>query len=464
MLITISTTRSPATDLAILLNKNAARFQTTPLSFGKAHVFYPIATEAECKAVLLLDIDPIEIIRTKKRSSDMPLEQYVNDRPYVASSFLSVALSQSFGTTLNGRCRLRPDLVDEILPLKVEIHVVLARGGAELIGRLFSPLGYKVTIKGYPLDEQFAEWGESNIYQVGLENNLTIKELLRHLYLLLPVLDNKKHYFVGEEEMEKLLKHGKGWLSQHPEKELISTRFLKFQRSLAKLALERLSEGEETEEQEIKPKTLEEEFEESRSLNEERYGTVLSALKNHEVVSVLDIGCGEGKFLKLLMHERRFKRIVGMDVAIRLLEIATDKLNINKLPQLQKERISLMHGSLMYRDKRLAGFDAITVIEVIEHLEPYRLVHFERVLFEFASPQLIIITTPNVEYNVLWEKLSSGKFRHPDHRFEWNRQEFQGWASRMAVKYHYKVNFLPIGPEDPQFGAPTQMGIFKKES
>jgi 3' terminal RNA ribose 2'-O-methyltransferase Hen1 len=463
MLIKISTSRNPATDLSILLHKSAQRCQTTPLSFGKAHVFYPVASETQCTAVLLLDIDPIEVIRTKGRSSDVPLEQYVNDRPYVASSFLSVALAQSFGAALNGRCKFRPELVEDVFPLRTEIHVVLARGGAEIIERLFSPLGYKIEIQNYPLDVQFPEWGESNIYTVVLENNLKLKELLSHLYVLISVLDNKKHYFVGEEEMEKLLKHGEGWLAQHPEKELISTRFLKFQRSLAKLAIERLSEGEEIEEQETHKKTFEEEIEESKNLNEERHGTVLSALKNHHVESVIDIGCAEGRFLRLLLNERQFKRITGMDVSIRALEIASKRLRLNELPQMQKERIKLMHGSLMYRDKRLSGFDAATVIEVIEHMEPYRLAHFERVLFEFAAPRLIVITTPNAEYNVLWKSLPAGKFRHPDHRFEWSRLQFQEWANQMAAKYRYNVNFFPIGQVDAVHGSPTQMGIFKKE-
>lgn len=465
MLIQISTTRCPATDLATLLHKSAQRCQTTPLSFGKAHVFYPTASEAQCTAVLLLDIDPIEIIRTKGRSSDSPLEQYVNDRPYVASSFLSVALAQSFGSALNGRCKFRPELVGEVFPLKVEIHVVLARGGAQIIERLFLPLGYKIEIKNYSLDERFLEWGDSNIYTVTLENNLKVKELLSHLYVLIPVLDAKKHYFVGEEEMEKLLKHGEGWLAQHPEKEMISTRFLKYRRSLAKMALERLNEEEAIEEEvETRFKTTEEEIEESKNLNDERYGTVLSVLKNNQVESVIDIGCAEGRFLKLLLNERQFKRIMGMDVSIRSLEIASERLRLNDLPQLQKERIKLMHGSTMYRDKRLAGFDAITVIEVIEHMELYRLAHFERVLFEFAAPRVIVITTPNTEYNVVWKNLLAGKLRHPDHRFEWDRKQFQDWANGMAEKYKYNVTFFPIGQSDAEHGSPTQMGIFKREA
>ncbi len=464
MLLTITSTKKPATDLARLLHKNSQRCQTTPLNFGKAHVFYPVATKTKCTMALLLDIDPIEIIRTKKRSQDlMPLEQYVNDRPYVASSFLSVAIAQTLGSALNGKCKDNPKLVDEVLPLTIGIHVVLAKGGETVIERLFKPLGYKIKSQGYTLDEKFAEWGESNLFTVELKHKIRLKDALNHLYVLIPVLDNKKHYFVDRQELEKLLKRGEGWLAQHPEKELITSRYLKTLMSLAKLALERLSDGVESDEEETPIKIIEEEVEEKRNLNEERHGTVLSVLKNHKVETILDVGCAEGKFLNLLLKERQFKKIVGMDVSVRSLEIASEKLKLDRLPQFQKERIKLIHGSLMYRDKRLSGFDATTVIEVIEHLEPYRLAAFERVMFECAQPKLIVITTPNVEYNVLWEKLAQGKFRHPDHRFEWTRQQFQEWSKRMANQYGYEVKFLPVGQEDLKVGPPTQMSIFVKK-
>lgn len=465
MLLTITTTQKPATDLAVLLHKSGQRCQTTPLNFGKARVFYPVASESECTAALLLDIDPIEIIRTKGRSQEsMPLEQYVNDRPYVASSFLSVAIAQTLGSALKGKCKNKPELVDKAMPLTVTLNVVQAKGGAAMIERLFKPLGYEVKATGYTLDEKFADWGESNLFTVELKNEVAVKDLLSHLYVLIPVLDNKKHYFVGNDELEKLLKHGEGWLAQHPDKELITSRYLKYLRSLADEALERLNEGEETDFEEVESKQgNEERFEEKHNLNQERHGTVLSVLKSFNAESVLDVGCAEGRFLNLLLKERQFKKIVGMDVAVRSLEIAAERLRMDRLPTLQKERINLIHGSLMYRDKRLSGFDAATVIEVIEHLESYRLAAFERVMFEYAAPKLVVVTTPNVEYNVMWESLTPGKFRHPDHRFEWTRQQFQEWAKRVAGQYNYDLRFLPVGAEDAKVGSPTQMGIFTKK-
>jgi 3' terminal RNA ribose 2'-O-methyltransferase Hen1 len=152
-----------------------------------------------------------------------------------------------------------------------------------------------------------------------------------------------------------------------------------------------------------------------------------------------------------------------MDVSHRALEIAAQKLRMENLPTMQRERIHLIHGSLTYRDKRLAGYDAATVVEVIEHQDPPRLAAFERVLFEFARPQAVVVTTPNVEYNVKFETLPAGKMRHKDHRFEWTRPEFQSWANTIAERFAYSVRFLPIGPEDPIVGSPTQMGIFARQ-
>jgi 3' terminal RNA ribose 2'-O-methyltransferase Hen1 len=177
---------------------------------------------------------------------------------------------------------------------------------------------------------------------------------------------------------------------------------------------------------------------------------------------VLDLGCGEGHLLQLLLADRSFSQIVGLDVSHRALEVAAERLHLERLPPMQRERIQLIHGALTYRDERLAGYDAAAVVEVIEHLDAVRLGAFERVLFEFARPGLVVFTTPNVEYNARFAALSAGGFRHRDHRFEWTRAEFQSWAHGVAGRSGYSVRFLPVGPEDPALGAPTQMGVFSR--
>jgi len=258
------------------------------------------------------------------------------------------------------------------------------------------------------------------------------------------------------------LKRGEGWLAQHPEKELIVSRYLKKQRSLTREALERLAEDAPAEEeaQESKRDAEEERVERPLNLNEQRMGSVLSALRGSGAKKVLDLGCGEGKLLRLFVADEQFEQILGMDVSWRAIEIASDRLKLNQMGEKQRARIDLMQGSLMYRDKRLQGFDAAAVVEVIEHLDPHRLAAFERVLFEFARPQHVVVTTPNAEYNTLFTTLPAGKFRHRDHRFEWTREEFRNWAERVAAANGYALRFQPVGPVDETHGAPTQMGIF----
>jgi 3' terminal RNA ribose 2'-O-methyltransferase Hen1 len=288
--------------------------------------------------------------------------------------------------------------------------------------------------------------------------------MLTHLYVLIPVLDNDKHYWVGDDEVAKLLRHGEGWLATHPERDTIATRYLKHRRSLINDALAQLVDAEDPTTEETRDSYAQEEarVEERISLNDQRLGSVLAALKNSGSRRVLDLGCGEGKLLQGLLKERQFEEIVGMDVSHRALEIAKDRLNLDHLPEIQRRRIQLLHGSLMYRDKRLAGFDAAAVMEVVEHLDPPRLAAFERVVFECARPATVVLTTPNVEYNVKWETLPAGKLRHKDHRFEWTRAQFQSWADGIAGRYGYKVRFLPVGPEDSVVGSPTQMGVFER--
>jgi 3' terminal RNA ribose 2'-O-methyltransferase Hen1 len=465
MLLTIATTHQPANDLGYLLHKHPERFQSFDLSFGKAHVYYPEVSLERCSACLLLDVDGVGMVRGKNADQNFLLAQYVNDRPYAASSFMSVAIAQVFGSALQGRCKARPELVTTAMPLTARIDVLPVRGGERFLRGVFEPLGYEVQAIGSPLDERFPEWGESPYFAVTVRKTTTLAELLTHLYVLIPVFDNNKHYWVGDDEMEKLLAKGEGWLASHPEKEEITRRYLKYQPSLYRLALARLVQEEEPaeEEEDQSRAQAEEVLEKPISLNEQRLGAVVASLRACGAKRVLDLGCGEGKLIRELLRDKQFDEVVGLDVSIRTLEAAQRRLKVDRLPTMQANRLKLIHGSLMYRDKRLDGFDAAAVVEVIEHLDPPRLSAFERVLFEFARPTSVVLTTPNREFNATWETLPAGKFRHPDHRFEWSRQEFQAWANGIADRFGYVVRFLPVGPEHSEFGPPTQMAVFQME-
>ena len=464
MLLTISTTYSPATDLGYLLHKHPARMQSFKLTFGQAHVFYPEARTEKCTAALLLDVDSVALVRRPhgQFAENFALAQYVSDRPYVASSFLSVAIAQVFSSALSGKCKDRPQLVEAAIPLTAQLSILPCRGGERLLRRLFEPLGYTVEAGQHVLDRQFPDWGQSRYFTVTLENTCRLSELLTHLYVLIPVLDDEKHYWVGDAEIEKLLKHGNDWLAAHPEQESIARRYLKHQRRLTREALAQLREEDVQETDEATQAQEEAEVEERISLNELRLATVTEMLKQSGARRVLDLGCGEGKLLRKLLAEKQFEEIVGMDVSHRALKIAQERLHHDRLPEKQKERLRLFQGSLGYRDKRLAGYDAAAVVEVIEHLDLPRLAAFERILFEFACPRTIVLTTPNIEYNVKFENLQAGNFRHKDHRFEWTRDEFQSWAADVAKRFGYAVVFHLIGPEAEGVGSPTQMAVFTR--
>lgn len=464
MLLTISTTHVPATDLGYLLGKNPARTQSFELTFGQAHVYYPQASEQRCTAALLLDVDPVGLVRRQPGDEGFALSQYTNDRPYVASSLLSVAIGRVFNQALGGRSRERPELADTAIPLCATLAVLPIRGGEGLLRSLFEPLGYTVELTWHPLDEQYADWGRSVYATVNLSATLRLSELLRHLTVLVPVLDDNKHYWVGDAEVDKLLARGDGWLAEHPARETIAQRYLKHRRSLTRAALSRLADEDDPQPQHTDDSKgrHEEALEKPLSLNEQRLQAVTDTLRELGARRVVDMGCGEGKLLRELVRDRQFEKIAGMDVSVTSLERASKRLRLDEASERMRARVELFQGSLTYRDARLSGFDAACAIEVIEHIDAPRLRAFEDTVFRAAQPSSVIVTTPNAEYNVRFESLPEGKMRHRDHRFEWTRPQFERWAQAVAERHGYAVRFEPIGPFDDEVGAPTQMGVFTR--
>ena len=478
MLLTITAEGENAAALSFLLHKHPDKLQQVELSVGAAYIFYPECGKEKVTAALLLDIDPIGMVRNAKNfaGKDFLLGQYVNDRPYVASSFMSSAISKAFSSAMNGNCKEHPEFIDMPLALTAKISVLPApRGGELLIKRLFEPLGYTVEAERHLLDTQFSEWGYGKYFTLTLKNTLALKDLLSHLYVLIPVLDNEKHYFITQNEVEKLLQKGKGWLEQHPEREIIVSRYLINLKSLVRSAFEVLQAAEdgiipsaddETEQDELTKiedtaaaHTQLQKAKKER-LHDIRLKLVAEKLKQSGAASVIDLGCGDGKLLRLLLKEKQFTRIAGTDVSYSELEKCQDRLHWEEMSAKQRERLSLFQSSLTYRDKRFSGFDAAAVVEVIEHLDLNRLPALEKSLFICAKPQTIVLTTPNREYNVRYENLSAGKVRHSDHRFEWTRSEFEAWAERVARENNYTVAFFPVGEEEENIGAPSQMAVF----
>lgn len=462
MLLTLTNTTPPATDLGFLLHKNPDNVRTIDLAFGRGRVFYPEASDDRCTAALLLEVDPISLVRRGRGRGAFALAEYVNDRPYVASSFMSVAIAKLFGTAMAGRCDERPGLADTPLELEARLPVVPSSGGEDLLRRLFESLGYEVSATPVALDERFPAWGASRYLDVRLSGSVRVRDLLGHLYVLLPVLDDEKHYWVSRDEIDKLLARGGDWLPRHPERDLIARRYLRHQPGLAREALARLLEEDQPDPdaETSRRQEREEALEERVGLRDLRLQAVASVLRSAGSRRVLDLGCGNGRLIQALLKDGSFEEIVGVDVSAAALGAAARRLGLDEMSPKQRERIRLVQGALTYRDRRLSGYDAAVLMEVVEHLDPERLDAFERCVFAEAAPKTVIVTTPNAEYNVRFGELTSGELRHRDHRFEWSRVEFRRWAEGLGVRNGYSVRFESVGPEDPEVGTPTQMAVF----
>ena len=484
-LLTITTTHQPATDLGYLLHKHPDRFQTFDLPFGQAHVFYPEAGPERCTAALMIEVDTVRLTRRgdqKVPQNSTLLKDYINDRAYAAGSQLSQALNHVYRTAMSGRCEERAELAQTPIPLEARVESVRALRGPKMITDLFEPLGYAVEVETPPMDGNFPGWGDGIHHNVVLRSDgVTLRDLLNHLYVLLPALDAEKHYFMAEDEVQKLLRHGEGWLAAHPLQPLIQRRYLGYRRTLIEMAeteaearaaasLEAEAEGVEApaepgnespetgEGERVKAEPPgEETLEERIKLGELRILAVLEEVRTSGASSVLDAGCGEGQLLHRLAGESQVRRLTGVEVRQHAIRRCLAKLS----PE-QKLKTTVLHGSLTYADPRLAGHDAAVLMEVVEHVDPERLEALGECVFAIAKPGTVIVTTPNREYNILFEGMEEGRLRHRDHRFEWTREEFREWAQPAAAKHGYAVRFEGIGEENPEHGHPTQMAVFTR--
>lgn len=457
MFLSVATTHRPATDLGFLLMKHPDRVHDADLSFGRAVVFFPEANEERCEAALVLDVDPVGLVRGRG-SSDGLLDQYVNDRPYAASSFLSVALNRIFRSAMAGTSRERPELAAMPIPLQISVAPLPVRGSEDFVRSLFEPLGWSAGI-----ERICGVSGPSRYVTMQLNGNLRLADALSHLYVLIPVLDADKHYWIGEDEVEKLLAKAGAWLADHPERDLVARRYLKSRRDLVRTALARLAPEEVTEgERHSAQAGKEEELEAPLRLHDRRFDTVAETLAGAGASVVADLGCGEGRLLRRLVGDKRFKALIGLDVSARALERAGERLKLGQIGGPPEGRITLLHGALTYRDERWHHADAAVLVEVIEHLEPDRLPALADVVFGAARPKVVIVTTPNADHNLLFPTLNAGAFRHPDHRFEWTRAELRDWASGIEDRFGYAAEISGIGESHAAFGAPTQMVVFTR--
>jgi 3' terminal RNA ribose 2'-O-methyltransferase Hen1 len=471
-MLTLTTTYVPATDLGYLLVKHPDRVRGFDLPGGRAHVFFPEAGPRRCTAALLLEADPAAH-PARNAPDGFTLGRFVNDRPYAASSLLAVAINKVFRTAMAGRSTDRPDLAATPIPLELHVPALRCHGGAALAEKLFAPLRWSVTATAVPLDREFPEWGESRYVDLRLAGTLRVADALNHLYVLLPVLDDAKHYWVAPDEVDKLIRAGEGWLAGHPERDLIAHRYLAHQRILTTPALERLAESDDLgapdsveavedpdEEADLPAPVVRE------PLAVRRRAAVLAALTASGASRVLDLGCGTGALLTELVEDRRYTEIVGVDVSANALATAARRLRLDRpgsIAERQRQRLTLLQSALTYRDARLAGYDAAVLMEVVEHVDEARLPALTRSVFGAARPATVVVTTPNVEYNARFEGMPAGALRHHDHRFEWTRAQFAGWATNTAADHGYTVVVSGVGETDESLGAPTQMAVFTRD-
>lgn len=487
LILTITYEGQNTQDLGYLLYKNPYRAQSFDLPTGKAHVVYPEISDERTTAALILDLDPLILSKGKPGTGEAGLFDYVNDRPYVSSSFMSGAIKKVFATAMTGRCVQRQELADARIDLTVKLFMLPVRGEKDMINRFFAPLGYTVSFETFPIDEDFPEWGESPYVNLCLKGRVRLADLLNQIYILIPVFDLQRHYYAGEDEIENVIRHGNNWLSTHPERDYILKRYFNKSRNYAKEAISRLdsiySDSEKPFIEEIGLKSSAEDIEKSTEntngettpseirqysgepLDKIRIQTVCNTVISCEAKTVIDIGCGEGKLLALLAKEPQIQKIAGVDVSVSALKKARLRLENLLFSDSQRQKVTLFQGSLMYRDKRYKGYDALCLVEVLEHIDPKKLPVLEKNIFGYTSPNIAVITTPNRAYNVNYDYLT-GAFRHKDHRFEWDEKEYRAWCEKICEEYGYGFELSGIGRDIEIVNAaslcPTMMAVFRK--
>jgi len=456
-----------ARDLGHLLHKHPDRVHVRDVGTGALTVFFAERDDAQTRAVMHHAVDPVALVRGKAGpgsgarggSGEGLLAQYVNDRPYAANSLLSVALGRGIGQALSGRSRERPELAVRALPFEIRVVSLAVHGDADLVTRIFAPLGYAVEALA------LGETGLRAVFDLRLGITARLCDVLGQLAVLVPVLDDAKHYWVDDTEIDKLLARAGPWLAAHPERDLIMRRALKHRRDLVDTARARIDAEAALQADSVQGETVAAGLRpQGRRLHDARLDMVAGIIAQAGARSVLDLGCGEGRLIRRLLAAPAIKRILGVDPALRLLETAHARLDLDGAGEALRRRVQLQPGSLTYADRRWRGFDAAALVEVIEHIEPARLPALEAALFGDARPGIVVVTTPNRAHNAAFAGLDPGDLRHHDHRFEWNAAEFGAWAGRVAAAHGYGFEIRPIGEADPVHGAPSQCALFTREA
>ncbi|MCM3572375.1 3' terminal RNA ribose 2'-O-methyltransferase Hen1 [Mesobacillus subterraneus] len=429
-----------------LLAKNPNNLYERNQKGHAVRLFFSSFTEREVEATVFVAPDSLELVKNQGNQYD--ITHYINDREFAVSSIFISLIRTALGTALNGQPKEEYiKWVKHPFDLELSFGPVASGLSDHQIVDLFEPLGFNVSINRPQIEYNFNLKSKSSVRFITLKGRTPLQMALRQIFVLIPVLDNYKHYFIDEKEIEKLERYGEGWLDDHPQKSFILKKALRFKN------VYELVEGQEKD-------TAAPEMRKIR-LNDMRYEKIVDTVNGFEnKESIVDLGSGEGKLSTRLGFIPGVKEILAVEpseeASIRAMERfaqAEGKDYFIKPTQLW--------GSLFYYDERLKGKDVIILCEVIEHIDEERLSKVFQTILQDYRPKNLVVTTPNKEYNALYEM--DTEFRHGDHRFEWSREEFEAWCKARNEEGEYELIFDGIGELDEQFGFPTQMCIFKRK-
>ncbi|WIM41190.1 3' terminal RNA ribose 2'-O-methyltransferase Hen1 [Paenibacillus sp. PK4536] len=480
MYLTIKATGTHASMISHLLAKNPNNLYDRTEKGARIRLVYTSFQPEETEVLLFVTPDPIDLVKGSPDHYD--ITQYINDRELVVSSLFCSYIRPALGTALNGKPKADYiDWVEHPFTLHMSMGPVASDLPDSMIESLFQPLGYEVQMERGEIDYSFDLKNRSTVRHIQISGQQTLQHMLRQLYILIPVLDNYKHYYISDDEIERLQRYGEGWLSTHPQHDLIIKRSLRFA-PLIKEYEQKVAKNEDitnvstelsthqAEASEMKSELSEDQDKQYDSnqteppvirLNELRYRAIVeqvSQLPQHK--QIVDFGAGEGKLSVRLGEIEGVEQIWAVEPSMQSQLRAIDRFA--KLEGRTDYVIPVVTtGSLFYRDERWVDQDVIILCEVIEHINEVRLPQVIHTLFTDYRPQTLIMTTPNREYNEVYQ-MGKDEIRHTDHRFEWTRAELEQYCTQWIQDRPYTFTLSGIGEKHEQYGQPTQMVVFHR--
>ena len=446
MQLTIRATGENVKVISYLLAKNPNNVYERNHKGHLVRLFYSECSETELDVTIFVTPDSLELKQNGSYTYD--ITHYINDREFAVSSIFCSFIRPALGTALNGQPKEEyKEWVNHCFPFEFQFGPVSSTLSNEEIRALFEPLGYETTISRAETNYSFHLKQKSTARFISLKGSTTLQHGLRQLFVLIPVLDNYKHYYIDEKEIEKIERYGEGWLENHPLKSFILRQALRFKEVYS--IVQKTEESEESKEKTVKIR-----------LNDLRYEKIIEMVKGIEPRRrIVDFGSGEGKL------SLRLGFVDGVQEVLAVEPSETAALQaIERFEKVRHQEGFVMPtplwGSLFYYDERLKNKDIMILCEVIEHIDAYRLPKMMDTILNEYQPKVLIITTPNQEYNAVYNL--GEQIRHHDHRFEWTREEFQTWCVDRN-NGNYELAFIGIGEMHEQYGCPTQMCVFSRK-